>query len=96
LALALKSKLPSAGLVTVGAASQVASCAKTDCDSKIPIRIAAIAAVRHTARLNCPATARRPRFQVSNPYQPPQRGGRILYILWPIRRRFATKSCEVF
>ena len=49
-ALALKSKLPSAGLVTAGAASQVASCAKPgdimagDIKAKAPIRPAAITA----------------------------------------------------
>ena len=65
LALALKSKLPSAGLVTVGAACQVASCAnagrgaKTP-NAKTPTRIVAIAAVRHATRLNCPATAPAP------------------------------------
>jgi len=49
-ALALKSNLPSAGLVAVGMPTQVASCAKTgDVPAKAPIRLAAIAAARHAA-----------------------------------------------
>jgi len=55
--LALKSNLPSAGLVAVGMPTQVASCAKTgDVPAKAPIRLAAIAAARHAAPLNFPAT----------------------------------------
>jgi hypothetical protein len=74
-ALALKSKLPSAGLVTVGMPTQVASCAKTgDVHAKAPIRLAAIAAAaRFTTRLNCTDMATFPNAPSSNPSRPPPR-----------------------